>query len=1151
MATSAFAGVLARVSDPESVARLVLDRATALVGVEFASVLLVEDGVGTGLLARARGADLDGFGAVRLDLKADASAVASVVFEAAPLAVYDVLASPVVDRKLASQVGAKSAVFVPLVADDEVVGVLAVAATGEQRHFTRDEIGLLAELAADSAPAFVRARSLSALGRERLVASIARMARSEADLETLLAAIARDAARALDCRRCLIRLGPPGEGGVVAEWDAAGASSVARGVDAERALVTRLAALGEVLGELVLEREDASAWSPDDVALAEALAGEVGLVIRAAGLGEQNRRRRERESALLHAAQAVTSELEPHLVLRRLVDEVAKVLLSDAADFYLLDADRRVLRCVAAHGLGLDQLGHELPADRGLEGEALARNRPVISTEYGRAAEDVPSSAHEGFIHAIVAPVVSGGKPRGVLGVRSRSGERTFDAIDAEVLEAFAGLASLALGNAEAFEDRSRQARVQRGFYRIASALGHPLSLAATLDAVAQAASEALGGDFAAVLMPRLSQLELVGSQGLPEQLERVLAGGLPAEERALPRAAAEERILAAPALAADGRFERAWKAAAEQAGYHSLLAIPLGARPNEEAGGLVIVFFAEERRFSDDDLELARQLASAARGALDRSSLYEDERRARSLAQQLARTGSLLATELDPAGVLGEVVRQAPALGDVDACLIRVLDGEELVVSAAQGEATESLLGTRSPATGWLSGDVVQSRAPLALADAAADDRLARADPLVAAGYRAFLGVPLAAPEGALHGVLAVYARRPKPWREEEVEALLALAGNASAALSNAELYQRVALAKEQADAILSNIADGIVAVDGEGSVVLWNSAAEQISGVPAAEALGRTPTQVLGRNLESGSDMPAGDRLVSIVRGGDEVWLSVTEAIMRDPAGSVTGRVYAFRDISTDRLVEELKSEFVSTVSQKLRRPLTSIYGFAETLLRRDVLFGEQERRTFLGYIASESERLTTIVDELLSVAQLDTGDLQVNLAPTDVRSVVADVAALSVKEVDGRYELALDLPAEPLVAAADADKLRQVLGNLVENAIKYSPPGSRITVAARWRRGLIEVSVADQGIGIASAERERIFRKFYRGEAGASREGFGSGTGLGLFIAQGLVRAMGGGQIEVDSTEGEGSTFTFALPLAQARDDKLVREPREKRV
>ena len=218
-------------------------------------------------------------------------------------------------------------------------------------------------------------------------------------------------------------------------------------------------------------------------------------------------------------------------------------------------------------------------------------------------------------------------------------------------------------------------------------------------------------------------------------------------------------------------------------------------------------------------------------------------------------------------------------------------------------------------------SGDVAQSRAPLALEDAGADERHAAADPLLAQGTAPTSASRSSAPRARCSACSPLYARRPRAWRDDEVEALLALAANASAALSNAELYQRVALEKERSFAILANIADGIVAVDRDGNVVLWNRPPSRITGVPAAEALGGRREQVLGRRSRRAT-APRRDRLVSILRGGDDVWLSVTEAVMRDPAGAVAGRIYAFRDISADRLVEQMKSEFVSTVSHELRR-------------------------------------------------------------------------------------------------------------------------------------------------------------------------------------------------------------------------------------
>jgi PAS domain S-box-containing protein len=569
--------------------------------------------------------------------------------------------------------------------------------------------------------------------------------------------------------------------------------------------------------------------------------------------------------------------------------------------------------------------------------------------------------------------------------------------------------------------------------------------------------------------------------------------------------------------------------------GYRALLAFPV-ASPHDERSGLVLVFFETERLFVDEDLELAWRLSDAARGALERSELYEVERTTRALAQQLARTGGALAAALDPTTVLEEVVRQAPQLLGADACAVRTLDGEDLVVGAAFGSGAEEAIGARTSAATWLSGDVLQSRSPVAVEDASTDVRLREADPIVASDYAAYLGVPLSGPEGAPAGVLAVYSRRERTWRPEEIEALLALAANTSAALANAELYSRVSLEKERSVAILANIADGIVALDRDGNVVLWNAAAETITGVPQEEATGRTTAQVLQRKLESddeGGERP-NQRLVSILRGGEEVWLSLSEAVMRDPLGAVSGRIFAFRDISADLMVEQVKSDFVAAVSHELRTPLTSIYGFAETLLRQDVLFGEEERRTFLGYIASESERLTRIVDELLNVARLDAGDLHVDLGRIDVGSVVSEMVG-TTQESGGMngHRFEVDLPDEPLVAEADPDKFRQVFNILVENALQYSPNGGRVIVGARKNADRVEVRVVDEGIGIPAAEHERIFRKFYRAES-AARDG-AAGTGLGLFIAKELVTAMGG-RIWVDSNEGRGSSFAFELPAAR---------------
>jgi two-component system, OmpR family, phosphate regulon sensor histidine kinase PhoR len=1162
---------IARAGDVESVARVLLDEIAGLFDLEFVGLALVDEQMNEaqGVLARREGADFDYWAGLRFDLRSEPSGIASAAFEVAPVTVYDTANSPLINHSVAAAVGARSAAFVPLVSGERVIAVLAIATIHERRAFSAEELGPLRTLASEAAVALERAGSASALqdalDREQLVSSIARKVRSELDLEALLHVAVEELARELGLARCFVRLGEDaGLLTIEAEWAAEGLEPVGRpgaerlpvsnraartgktvaiadveaefdGADREvlaahgtrSALATPIAVFDRMIGVLALHRSDRHVWKESELGLAEAVARELGMGIHTARLLRENELRLAQQSALLKAAQVVTGELNVDTVLQLLVDQVTQLLEADAADCYLFTPDRQALRCAAVHGLDPAIVGFEFPADRGLAGLALRERKAVRAGEYDTLAAPVPHSAYRGFASAIAAPMEWDGETHGVLGVGALDRDRVFTDAHLEALGSFATIASLALRNAESFEQRERQARVEAGFSQIASLLAEPVSMTATLDAVAQAAAEAFAGDHAAVLMPGAEGFRLAGAHDLPERLRGAFETGLAKGADVLAHAAEERRTIASAALQGDERFGESFREVAEAA---SLLAIPV-ALPRGDRCALALVLFKEPHAFADEDLDLAEQLAARAKAALSRSELFEVERRSRLLAQQLADTGTLFSGELEPAAVLDEVVEQAPIVIRADASSIRLLDGDDLVVASAAGPGAAQIHGTKVPADSPPAGTVVHTRAPVAFENVSADALLVEGEPLLGRGYSAYLGVPLFRAEGVLHGVLAVFSRKPRVWQEEEIEALAALGANASVAFAKAELYQQVELERGRSFAILANVADGIVAVDRDERIVLWNAAAERITGVPSEEALGRSVPEVLQRELRSESGGVAGDRLVPIRRGDNEVWLSLTEAVMRDPAGETAGRVFAFRDISAERVVEQMRSDFVSTVSHELRAPLTSIYGFAATLLREDVEFEEEERNVFLTYIESEAQRLTTIVDKLLSVARLDSGDLQLELSPVDLRSLVSEVVDSVREEADvNGHELVVDLPDVPLPARTDTDKVRQVLLNLVDNAVRFSPGGGRVTVGALRRGETIVLSVADEGVGIPDNEQERIFSKFYR--VGDAQTG---GTGVGLFIAQGLVSALGG-RITVRSAEGQGSSFVVELPARE---------------
>ena len=1175
-AVEAVSKALGRAGDAEAVARVLLDEIARLVRVDFAGLALVNDErtEARGLLARRNGEDFDYWRDVVFDLAREPSGVASAVFEAAPVTVYDVGSSPQVNQRVADAVGAKSAAFLPLLSGERVIGVLAVASTIERRSFSTEDLGPMRALAAEAALALERALSSSeladALDRERVVAEIARRVRSELDVDTLHRVAVEETGRALGVDRCFIRIGEPGGPmPVVAEWfreglqpiagdalllpisnlaarrletvaiadvqkaaevgdDHAGLQALAR-LGTAAALATPIAVFDRMIGVFAAHRTEPAQWTRSEISLMEAVAREIGLAIHIGALLRENQVRLEQQTALLEAAQVVTSELRLETGLQLFVDQVKELLSGDAADCYLFDSARGTLTCAAVRGLDSGVVGYEFVPDRGgLAGKAIAERAPVRSNEYRGVEVAVPHPAYDEFEAAIVAPMIWSGEILGVIGVGLRDPARVFTESDAELLRGFATLASLALRNAELFEERLRRARIERGFARIASALSGTVSLGETLDAIAQAAVGALAGSFSAVLTPSPRGFELGGRHQLPEALEAVLGDGLPAGADALEHAARERRTLAASSLHDDDRFGGGDGPLVRASGSASLLAVPVPV-PRSEVAALTLVFFAKPHPFTDEDVEVAEQLADAAKSALERAEAFETERRSRALSQQLARTSSLLTGELDPRAVLDDVVEQAPALLRVDTAGIRVLEGNELVLTAAAGRDTEELVGHRISAAARPAGQIVQTGAPVALEDVGDDPRVLEGEPLLGQ-CAAYLGVPLRGQEGAPTGVLVVCSASPREWREEEIEALTALAANASAALANAELYQQVALERETSLAILGNVADGIVAVDPEGRVVLWNAAAEEITGVPSTEALGRTTAQVIQRELASLGDAPAGERHVSIRRGSEDVHLSLTESVMRDPAGAVAGRIFTFRDISKEHVVEQMKSQFVSTVSHQLRGPLTSIYGFAETLRQRWDHFADAERIRFLDYISDASEQLSLIVDQLLNVARLEGGDLPMKPTAIDVRPVVAEVVAGVERDVADGHTFLVDVPDEPISALADSEKLRQIVGHLVDNAVKFSPEGGLVRVTVEQQSGVVAVSVSDEGVGIPPGEQERIFTKFYRRESGRG------GTGLGLFLAQGLVERMGG-RIRLESVEGEGSTFTIELPAARS--------------
>jgi PAS domain S-box-containing protein len=401
---------------------------------------------------------------------------------------------------------------------------------------------------------------------------------------------------------------------------------------------------------------------------------------------------------------------------------------------------------------------------------------------------------------------------------------------------------------------------------------------------------------------------------------------------------------------------------------------------------------------------------------------------------------------------------------------------------------------------------------------------RFSRSASLMQTGIDHFQAVTRAQQKTTLHRTLAVLS----------IAGFLALAV-ALALLANVPERLRLLYASEEearlraeeganAARALAHVSDAVLLVDDTGAIRFWNGAGEQLFGVSEGSAVGKQAAALVPDYERLVEAAYRQDGFVPVQIKGSERWLS--------PALSVFdgGSVLAVRDATEGYILERARADFVATASHELRTPLTAVYGGARTLIaHRDKLeFGQQT--SLLQMIEQESEHLVQIVDQLLISAQLDRGALRLDVAECDVEALCASVVATArLRAVEG-ISLTFQTPTSIAPLRCDESLLRQVLVNLIENAMKYSVDGGRIDVRLYDDPGRVRIEVTDQGLGIPPVEHERIFEKFYRLDAAMSR-GVG-GSGLGLFISREIVTQMGG-TLSVKSVEGVGSTFTVSLP------------------
>ena len=340
----------------------------------------------------------------------------------------------------------------------------------------------------------------------------------------------------------------------------------------------------------------------------------------------------------------------------------------------------------------------------------------------------------------------------------------------------------------------------------------------------------------------------------------------------------------------------------------------------------------------------------------------------------------------------------------------------------------------------------------------------------------------------------------------------------------------------KAQLEAVLDQMTEAVVAVDASGAVLFVNPALSRLLGVDGAAARGRLYLESLRHNGIS-------ELIAAVLRDrrvlAQEIRLFAREELVFDAhaapllqEGRLAGALVVLHDITRLRRLEQVRRDFVANVGHELRTPLASIKGYAETL-RDGALHDAVNGPEFLRTIEEHADRMSKLVDDLLDLSAIESGHRRPRFEAVSLASLCADVARQLAPQADAAGVSLTALPMEGLPPArADRDQLRQVLVNLVDNAIKYTERGGVVEISVeRWKDG-IRVAVRDTGLGIPDADLPRVFERFYRVDKARSRDA--GGTGLGLSIVKHLVEAHGG-EISVESRQPGGTTFRFTLPAA----------------
>ena len=852
----------------------------------------------------------------------------------------------------------------------------------------------------------------------------------------------------------------------------------------------------------------------------------------------------ERERASLDLLYAISRELTGELDLRDLLQRVLDLTMTNvgalSGSILVLDEEGKVSEGALAYdGKVHDQTAERLAEtfEQGLAGWVVENReaaRVANTFEDKRWLNRHPEEENGNPRSAISAPLLARDRIVGVVTLVHPQPEH-FTEADADLLRAIADQAGIAVENARLFRAEQDRKNFALTLQEIARIINSALDPGLVFDQVLRQLARVVDYDSASIFVLEDDSLRLVSSIGL-EEGDSLIGVRLMKDPDVL-----AWKVMASdvPIMKSDVQEEPGWVESDSMPGAKLMrgwIGAPLVLR--EKAVGLLSLDSREVDAFDKRDLEVVTGFADHAATAVANAQLFADSQRQLEATRALAETARAVTATLQLEEVLQRILSETTRSLDCEGASLALIDEEtgELEFRNALGVAADKIIGLKLQKGEGIAGWVAEHDEPLVVPDVKADERFySGADEEAGFETRTIAAVPISVQRHII-GVLEAVNPRSHEFPPLYLELLRSIAGLAGTAITHAQLFSETQAARLRYAGLFEDSIDPILISDLNGRVTDANHRAETFLGYSSAALLGRS---VLGLHKPNEQRLP--EDLSQLELGQTISYES--EAELKD-ANSVPIEIYVkridierkpylqwiMRDISERLALDELRADLTSMIFHDLRSPLGNVLSSLE-VLKSSMKDDDEALQTVLAIALRSGRRLSRLIEQLLDLEQLEAGQAVLHKSSGSLGTLVVEAVEEVHPVAEGKgHVLNFDLGSDniPLVEM-DAEMIRRVLINLLENAIKYSRAEGKISVTLDKLDNELRVGISDNGPGVPSEDQTRIFEKFAR----VQRKGRPKGLGLGLAFCRLAVEAHEG-RIWVESQPGQGSTFYFTLPI-----------------